>query len=678
MKRDLEHLDLKQAFHPVPEACRRALMDAARSVREEKPVKRVSYRAALIAAVILLAAMAVAYAAVRLGWIEYFSQQYGIAVPRVAQEALESSQPKTCQVGPMTFTYQQLLTDRRIVLSSAAVSLTDGGEALYADDTNVYESISAISDTVASRYSLTDHSMTWLEAAQELELPLYGVRALVELPPESDLGSSMEDALWNEDGTIVYFNMPMLAPGSAAGDVNATLYMAVTQFDPATGEALEKWDLELLRSVVPEVCEIIERIDARLKQEHPHSKLFIVKDGQAHMANLSVYMSTAVNGVAEIHSQILKDDLFKDWYAVYPERFQNKTNGITPRRWLGLSNPELCGLIDSRIGTGYLKDLDKLAGLKNSIDEMTVKQFNAIKLEKKRQLCRVIEEHEGVALDPSFLFDVQVKRLHEYKRQLLNALHIIDLYLALRENPALEMRPHSFIFGAKAAPGYYLAKDIIRLICYISADIEKHPEIAGKLKVVFLENYNVTLAERLIPASDVSEQISLAGKEASGTGNMKFMINGAVTVGTLDGANVEIAEAVGNDNIFIFGHTAEEVEELWRKGYASSLYYNRSERLKRVIDHLQTGFNGRSFSDVANYLLFSYGISDPYMCLADYDYYADAQTRMAAAYEDRARWNRMALTNVAKAGIFAADRSITEYAEKIWHLKRLDGREGRT
>lgn len=242
MKRDLEHLDLKQAFHPVPEACHRALMDAARSVREEKPVKRVSYRAALIAAVILLAAMAVAYAAVRLGWIEYFSQQYGIAVPRAAQEALETSQPKACQVGPMTFTYQQLLTDRRIVLSSAAVSLTDGGEALYADDTNVYESISAISDTVASRYSLTDHSMTWLEAAQELELPLYGVRALVELPPESDLGSSMEDALWNEDGTIVYFNMPMLAPGSAAGDVNATLYMAVTQFDPATGEVLEKWE----------------------------------------------------------------------------------------------------------------------------------------------------------------------------------------------------------------------------------------------------------------------------------------------------------------------------------------------------------------------------------------------------------------------------------------------------
>ena len=236
MKRDLEHLDLKRAFRPVPEACHRALMDAARSVREEKPVKRVSYRAALIAAVILLAAMAVAYAAVRLGWIEYFSQQYGIAVPRAAQEALEASQPKACQVGPMTFTYQQLLTDRRIVLSSAAVSLTDGGEALYADDTNVYESISAISDTVASRYSLTDHSMTWLELEECYEM-MYK-----EPVQESDLGSSMEDALWNEDGTIVYFNMPMLTPGSAAGDVNATLYMAVTQFDPATGEVLEKWE----------------------------------------------------------------------------------------------------------------------------------------------------------------------------------------------------------------------------------------------------------------------------------------------------------------------------------------------------------------------------------------------------------------------------------------------------
>lgn len=241
MKRDLEHLDLKRAFRPVPESCHRALMDAARSVGEEKPVKRFSYRAALIAAIILIAAMAVAYAAVRLGWIDYYDQQYGIAVPKSAQEALTASQPKTYQVGPMTFTYQQMLTDKRIVLSSAAIRLTDGGEALYANDTNIYDSVSAITDTVANLYSLSDYQETWLEAAQELDLPLYGVRALVELPPENNLGS-MEDALWNEDGTIVYFNMPMLAPGSVDGNLNATLYMAVTQFDPATGERLEKWE----------------------------------------------------------------------------------------------------------------------------------------------------------------------------------------------------------------------------------------------------------------------------------------------------------------------------------------------------------------------------------------------------------------------------------------------------
>ena len=252
MKRDLEHLDLKRAFRPVPEACHRALMDAARSVREEQPVKRISYRAALIAAVILIAAMAVAYAAVRLGWIDYYDQQYGIAVPRAAQEALTASKSKTYQVGPMTFTYQQLLTDQRIVLSSAHVGLTGGGEALYANDTNVYDSVSAITDTVANLYSLSDYQETWLEAAQELDLPLYGVRALVELPC-----SAMEDALWNEDGTIVYFNMPILEPGSVAGDLSATLYMAVTQFDPATGEVLEKWETreEVTLPVAPLLAE---------------------------------------------------------------------------------------------------------------------------------------------------------------------------------------------------------------------------------------------------------------------------------------------------------------------------------------------------------------------------------------------------------------------------------------
>ena len=400
----------------------------------------------------------------------------------------------------------------------------------------------------------------------------------------------------------------------------------------------------------------------------------IINHAQIRMANLSVVGSHMVNGVSKLHSEILKNSVFRDLHDMYPERFTNVTNGIAHRRWLCCANPRLAALIESRIGRAYRKQpeaLEKLLAYRD--DEDTLRELETVKRANKADFSNFVYGATGILLDPDSIFDVQVKRLHEYKRQLLNALHIIDLYLALKDNPALEMRPHSFIFGAKAAPGYYLAKDIIRLICYISADIEKHPEIARKLRVVFLENYNVTLAERLIPASDVSEQISLAGKEASGTGNMKFMINGAVTVGTLDGANVEIAEAVGDDSIFIFGHTAEEVEELWRKGYASSCYYNRSERLKRVIDYLQTGFNGRSFGDIANYLLFSYGISDPYMCLADYDYYADAQSKMTAAYEDRTRWNRIALTNIAKAGIFSADRSITEYAEKIWRLKRLEG-----
>ena len=430
-------------------------------------------------------------------------------------------------------------------------------------------------------------------------------------------------------------------------------------------EALEKWDLELLRSVVPEVCEIIERIDTKLKQEHPHSSLFIVKDGQAHMANLSVYMSTAVNGVAEIHSQILKDNLFKDWYAVYPDRFQNKTNGITPRRWLGLSNPELCGLLDSKVGTGYLKNLDQLEGLKAGIDEMTIKQFNAIKLEKKRQLCRVIEEHEGVALDPSFIFDVQVKRLHEYKRQLLNAMHIIYLYQQLQNDPNRAMQPRVFLFGAKAAPGYAVAKRIIRLINSLAAEINADPICRDRLQVVFLENYRVSLAEHLMPASEVSQQISTAGKEASGTGNMKFMMNGALTVGTLDGANVEMHERLGDENMFLFGLHADEVVRLKREGYAPQKLYARDENLRAVIDKLKAGFSdGVSYDDLASRLL----MNDEYMLLQDFASYCAAEQRMADTYARSEEWNRMSLINIARSGIFAADRAVAQYADTIWHV----------
>ena len=435
-------------------------------------------------------------------------------------------------------------------------------------------------------------------------------------------------------------------------------------------EALEKWDLELLRSVVPEVCEIIERIDAKLKQEHPHTTLFIVKDGQAHMANLSVYMSTAVNGVAEIHSQILKDDLFKDWYAIYPERFQNKTNGITPRRWLGLSNPELCGLLDSKVGAGYLKHLDHLEGLKAGIDEMTVKQFNAIKLEKKRQLCRVIEEHEGVALDPSFIFDVQVKRLHEYKRQQLNLLYLIHQYYEIKAGH-LPAAPLVSIFGAKAAPAYTIAKDIIHALLTLSKVIAADPEVSKWLQVVFVENYNVTAAEKLIPACDLSEQISLASKEASGTGNMKFMLNGALTLGTMDGANVEISQQVGEENIYIFGQTSDQVIHRYAVGdYDPAQWVEGDANIRRAINFL-TGPEMLAAGHAENLTRLHDELihKDWFQTLPDFNAYVVRKGQALSDYVcDPKGWRRKCLVNIAKAGMFSSDRTIAEYDRDIWHL----------
>ena len=432
-------------------------------------------------------------------------------------------------------------------------------------------------------------------------------------------------------------------------------------------EALEKWDMELLRSVVPEICEVIEKIDARLKHEYPNAGLAIIKGGSANMANMSVYVSTAVNGVAKIHSEILKHDLFKDWYAVFPERFQNKTNGITPRRWLGLSNPELCGLIESRIGDGFLTDLDRLAELKPMIDDMTVKQFNAIKLEKKKQLCRVIREHEGVELDPSFLFDVQVKRLHEYKRQLLNVLHILTLYNNIKDHPEKPVFPQTFIFAAKASAGYYLAKQIISLIVAVSNLVNSDPQVQNKLKVVFIEDYKVSLAEIILPAADLSEQISVAGKEASGTSNMKLMINGAVTLGTLDGANVEIRERVGDENMFLFGMTADEVQALWQRGYDPRQFL--TPELDRVLQMLTSGVLGQRFDDVAASLLTPrFGAADSYMTVADFASYKAAKAHAVKVYQDRTRFTKMSLTNIARAGIFSSDRSVEQYAREIWDL----------
>ena len=352
------------------------------------------------------------------------------------------------------------------------------------------------------------------------------------------------------------------------------------------GEALEKWPLDLLRSVVPEIVDIILRIDERLKQEAP--QLFIVKDNTAHMANLSIYVGSYVNGVAAIHTEILKNDCFKDWYQVFPQRFQNKTNGVTPRRWMGLCNPELTQLIKYRVGGDFLKDMDKLAKLKPMIDDDMVNQFNAIKRAKKEQLCKVIAEKEGVQLNPDFIFDVQVKRLHEYKRQLMNALSIVDIYFRLKNGELPNFQPTVYIFGAKAAPGYVRAKAIIRYINRVARMINNDPAVADKLKVVFVQNYNVSYAEHIIPAADISEQISPAGTEASGTGNMKLMLNGAVTLGTLDGANVEIAQEAGMENEYIFGHTVEQLNQAKDSYYARGIY-DTNPYLHRALDTLVDG-----------------------------------------------------------------------------------------
>ncbi|HPE95662.1 MAG TPA: glycogen/starch/alpha-glucan phosphorylase, partial [Bacillota bacterium] len=326
--------------------------------------------------------------------------------------------------------------------------------------------------------------------------------------------------------------------------------------------------------------------------------------------------------------------------------------------------------IDECIGPDYKKQPEKLEEVGKFADDTAVlDRLAAIKRDNKKRLSDMCFLHTGIRIDPDSVYDVQAKRLHEYKRQLLNVLGIVSLYVTLRENPSLEITPRTFLFGAKAAPGYYHAKEVIKLICAISAHIEKDPVIRRKMRVMFLENYNVSMAECLMPAADISEQISLAGKEASGTGNMKFMINGALTVGTLDGANVEIHNAVGDENMYLFGLTTEEVDALWRSGYESSVYYNRSDTLRKAIDMLNTGFNGESFSSMVNYLLFARGVADPYMCMADFDEYQKAKQTAFTEYDDRRLWNKKCLINISKAGVFAADRSIREYADNIWHIK---------
>lgn len=452
-------------------------------------------------------------------------------------------------------------------------------------------------------------------------------------------------------------------------------------------EALEQWECQLFAGVLPRIYEIIQGLDAQLVAEFrgmglPEDKiaeLRVINHNRIRMAWLAIGFSTAVNGVAALHTEILKTRELRSWFEIYPDKFQNKTNGITPRRWLALCNPELSALITSLLGSdAWVTDLGRLKALEQYADNAAVLEaLNTVKHQKKQELADYILAHEGIVIDPNSIFDIQIKRLHEYKRQLMNALHIVDLYYRLKADPSLDFHPVTFIFGAKSAPGYFRAKAVIKFINEIARKINADPEVNAKLKVVFIQNYKVSYAEKLVPAADVSEQISTAGKEASGTGNMKLMLNGAVTLGTLDGANVEIVEEAGHENNFIFGATVEELEAL-RDHYSPRHFYETVPGLHKALDSLidSTFDDGNTFMFFELYksLLDGHGgwnTADPYYVLKDFAAYRDAQARVNAAYKDRLGWARMCLINIANAGKFSSDRTISEYARDIWRIRSL-------
>ncbi|CAI8324160.1 MAG: Maltodextrin phosphorylase [Opitutia bacterium UBA7350] len=449
-------------------------------------------------------------------------------------------------------------------------------------------------------------------------------------------------------------------------------------------EALEKWSVDLFNRVLPRHLEIIFEINRRFLEDEVEAKwpgdsakkiaLSLVEEGQPkmiRMAYLSVVGSTKVNGVAALHTELLKKNLFADFHDLYPDKLINMTNGITPRRWLLACNPGLSELVSQKVGCDWPRDLNKLQKLADYADDPDFqKKFMAVKRANKVAFAEYALEHCGVEINPNAIFDVQIKRLHEYKRQHLNLLHILTLYRRILQNPDHPMQPRVFIFGAKAAPGYALAKNIIRAINKVAEVVNHDPRIEGKIKIIFPQNYRITMAERIIPAADLSEQISTAGKEASGTGNMKLALNGALTIGTLDGANVEIQEEVGQDNIFIFGNTVEEVEALRARSYNPYDLYNANWELKAVIDWLHSDYFTRgepgAFAPLCQSLLTE---GDPYLCLADYDSYIKAQEAVDRAYRDPSKWARMAILNTARVGKFSSDRTISEYAKQIWKLK---------
>ncbi len=442
-------------------------------------------------------------------------------------------------------------------------------------------------------------------------------------------------------------------------------------------EALECWPEDIFRLLMPRIYEIVAEIDRRYRSyvwdvTHDAGRvedMAIISNGAIRMANLCVAASHSVNGVSALHSQILKDTVFNNFYNITPNKFTNVTNGIAYRRWLCQANPELTATITELIGPDFIHDGSELTKLKAYKDDAAVlEKIGEIKQHNKDAFCDYIKQEQGIILNPNSMFDVQVKRLHEYKRQHLNVYEIIHNYLMLKDNPNMDFQPRTYIFGSKAAPGYYMAKKIISLICNLAKIVNNDPDVRDRIKIAFIEDYRVSMAEHLMPAADVSEQISLAGTEASGTGNMKLMINGAVTLGTMDGANVEIHDAVGADNIFIFGMDAKEVAEL-QNHYDSNSYFMNNNDIKRVVEFINNGVGGEYFPELAGQLI----NNDPYMVLADYADYQRVRENMVDLYaKDQERWNQMALIQTASAGIFSADRAIGEYAKNIWHTGPVD------
>ena len=443
-------------------------------------------------------------------------------------------------------------------------------------------------------------------------------------------------------------------------------------------EALETWRIDLFRMKLPRIFGIIQEINRRFCADlwalYPGdwdriSRMAIVAYNQVRMANLSVVASHTVNGVSKLHSEILKSTTFHDFYKMTPWKFTNVTNGVVHRRWLSYANPLLSSLLDDCIGSHYRQAPSELLRFEEYANDKTVlERLCEVKHQNKVRFANFAAARGVAGIDPHSVFDVQIKRMHEYKRQLLNIMKIMSLYLECLQDPTKDIRPETFIFGAKAAPGYYMAKELIKLIYFLGKEIENSPA-RDKLRVVFMEDYNVSMAEVLIPAADISEQISLAGKEASGTGNMKLMMNGALTLGTLDGANVEILDAVGDRNIYIFGLNTHEVDDLWRHGYDARTFYRSSERLKAVVDRLSYPIGGQDFSHIADYLISSaHNVADPFMCLADFEAYRHAHDRAIADFGEAEEWSRRSLVNIARSGRFAADNSIRTYASDVWHI----------